>query len=128
VSEIIISGSLESVKTQALAVSKVVQIRAAEGWPAFQSDEVWIYKTEMDNRVCPICAAWGREKTFSGDKIPIFFPDYDLDARNFIVYPRVHAHDPARFFNAPCRCKMTWQNPLECLERRLHKEKMSVIL
>jgi len=126
-SEMIIRGSLEAVQQQALTVSKTVRLRAAEGWPAFQADEVWIYETMEDLRVCPVCAAFGRDRTFRGDTIPTFFPDYNLDASNYTVYPRVHARDPSRFFNAPCRCILTWQNPLECLERRLHKEKMSVV-
>lgn len=129
-SDLVLSGSLEAIREQAVAISKVVRRRASDGWPAFQPDEVWFYETEMDDRVCPVCEAFGRQHTFSGNSIPTVFPDYDLHARarGFIVYPRVHQRDPSKFFYAPCRCRLIWQNPLECLERRLHEEKLRVVV
>jgi len=119
-------GPLEVLREQAFVISEIVKNRSFEGFAVFQADEIWLYETEMDNRVCPICEAFGAQQTFKGDAIPTVFPDYDYIplAEPFVVYPRVHQHDLSKFFYAPCRCRLIWQNPLDCLEKRLHEEKL----
>jgi len=126
VSEIVLRGSLEVLREQALVISEIVKNRSFEGFAVFQADEIWLYETELDDRVCPVCEAFGTQQIFRGDAIPIVFPDYDYfpSAEPFVVYPRVHQRDLSKFFYAPCRCRLIWQNPLECLERRLHDEKL----
>lgn len=122
-SEITLFGTLEMLREQALAVSEVVKLRDSEGWPVFQADEMWLYETEMDDRVCPACEAYGVQRMFRGDSVPVVFPYYEF-VTPFVVKPHTHMPDLSLFHWVECRCLMFWQNPLECLERRLHDEKL----
>lgn len=123
--EIVFRGPLELLREQALIISDILKNRSLEGFTIFQADEVWLYETEKDNRVCPICEAFGNTQNFSGDVISTVFPYYQYFSSNpFVVYPRVHQPDLSKFFDKECRCTVTLQNPLDCLEEKLHNEKL----
>lgn len=126
--ETVLRGSLEVIQRQALAVSEIIKRRGSEGWPIFQSDEKWHYETKMDDNVCPVCEKF-EAREFRGDSIPTTFPHYYYYplAELRIAYPRTHQPDPSLFRNSLCRCRLIWENPLECLEARLHDEKIVAV-
>lgn len=124
-----ISGPLEKVRDDFSRVADVIRRRSAEGWPVLQPDEEWLYIThpEMAKRgVCPTCKAYdGRE--FRGDEILLEFPR-PIFVTSLIIRPCVHERDGIQYFYfEPCHCTLEWQSPLECLERRLHAEKLAVM-
>lgn len=123
-SELTLQGSLEVLQRQTRIISEIVKYRGSEGWPILQADERWLYETEKDDRVCQICENFGKSRIFRGDSIPIIFPDYKMLNWN-IIHPHVHITHPE--MEGECRCVMTWQNPAECLEERLHDEKIMAV-
>lgn len=122
---IVISGPLNILKTKLLAISATIKNRKYNGWPPFQSDETWLYESEQDDRVCPICQEFEAQQYYSGDAIPHNFPtEEQIDPLHY-VHPRVHEAYPA--LRGECRCRLTWQNPREVLVERLTREIEAVI-
>lgn len=125
---IVLRGTFVMLWDNALNISEVVKRRSIEGWPVLQYDEIWLYNTHPELAavgVCDTCKAYdGRE--FGGDEIPSEFPY--LFVNPLIIKPRVHERDGIEnFFYEPCHCTLEWQNPVECIENRLHSEKLEAI-
>lgn len=129
-SEIVLRGTLETLWSDSLNISEVLRRRVSEGWPVFQSDEIWLYFTHPEKsrkgKVCPTCEDYSGDE-FKGDKIPSEFPCAVFVNPRFIK-PRVHERDGLEnFFYEPCHCTLEWQNSAECVENRLHAEKLEAV-
>jgi hypothetical protein len=115
-----VTGSLRDIRLQCYIILDILRDREMIGWPPFQSDEIWMYRTAGDERVCPYCGSMDGQ-TFSGDQVFEKFPFHgylDVDEVN------THTHQPR---DDRCRCSLVWVNKLECLENRLHEEKVEAI-
>lgn len=134
-SEIVITGSLDDLQLQLVWIHQAVLHHKTGGWPLFQADEVWLYETAGDNRVCPYCIGFEEDNPWQGNEIPHFFPQYDLEGSHkggtwdidVIVRPNVHEMSEYSFLKGECRCKMRLLNGIETLERRLHKAKLEAL-
>lgn len=122
---IVVSGPLDILKIKLLAISTTVKNRKYNGWPPFQSDELWLYESEQDDRVCPICQGFENDQYFSGDAIPHNFPTEEQINPLSYVHPRVHEAHPE--LRGQCRCSLTWLNAREVLVERLTREIEEVI-
>ena len=125
---IVLRGTLEMLWDNALNISEVVKRRSAEGWPVLQYDEVWLYETHPELakiRVCDTCENYD-EREFGGDEVSSEFPY--LFVNPLLIRPRVHLRDGLEnFADEPCHCTLKWQKPAECIENRLHGEKLGAI-
>ena len=128
---ILVSGPLSSVKFQLRRIAALVRGRKNDGWSAFRDDEEWEYYTEQDDRVCPVCEAFGRDSPFSGSEVEWFFPDQyaadKSDAMRRHRYPNVH--ESANLYpdlRGVCRCNIFWRDPFMTLVNRLAEEMVMV--
>lgn len=99
---------------------RAVKVRKAIGWKPFQSDETWLYFTENDSRVCPVCKRNGARRTYNGTNIPVDFPMNERFVGIRKRLPRVHRHK--RWLKGICRCTIEWVDPIGTLETRFGKE------
>ena len=129
-SDMVLSGSLKTIQRKAHAVLAVVRQRSAVGWSIFQADEEWIYRTVGDARVCPFCRGFEDDNPWRGSEIPHFFPRlfYEGAGADLIVRPNVHENPELRFLRGQCRCTLKMIHVAETMERRLHEEKLKVII
>ena len=94
-----------------IGISNIMREREQKSWRPMQHDEDWIYLTERDVRVCPICKPL-ESTIFRGDYIAYKFIHYKfIDALH--IEPNVH-------FN--CRCVLEWSNSAEAIKDRLMEE------
>lgn len=115
-----VSGTFTDIRNKLLAISAIVKHRKYSGWPPFQSDEEWLYESEQDDRVCPICQGFEAQQYYAGDAIPHEFPTREQIEPLHYVHPRVHQyHEELR---GDCRCSLTWIEPIETLRTRLEDE------
>lgn len=123
-----LTGTLFELRQQAGAIAEVTEYRNAIGWTIFQSDERWLYVTHPElGTVCPKCSLYGGH-VFNGDQIPVKFEHKTYDPFTpFMARPRTHQPDLSQFFDEECHCDLIWQDALDCLERRLHREKEEAI-
>ncbi len=128
-SDIYLEGSLVTLREKAHAILAVVKNRSSEGFKLFQPDEEWRYTSEGDDRVCPFCRGFENDNPWRGDEILHFFPRRTLEGTgvNLIVFPNVHETPGLTFLHRKCRCSMRMVDMAGTFERRLHKEKLSVI-
>jgi len=115
-----ISGTLDDIKRQLTAISAVIQYRKYYGWAPFQSDENWLYESEQDDRVCPICQGFEAQQYYSGDAIPHEFPTREQIDPLHYVHPRVHQFYPE--LRGICRCSLIWLDAIITLAERLRVE------
>jgi len=121
----VVSGSLEIIRNQLLAISAVVKYRKYYGWLPFQFDETWLYESEQDDRVCPVCQGFEAQQYYAGNAIPHNFPtEEQIDPLHY-VHPRVHEAHPE--LRGECRCSLTWLNPMVTIVERLRNEMMGAI-
>ena len=118
-------------KYQLRRIAALVRGRKEDGWTAFREDEVWEYFTEMDERVCPVCEAFGRDSPYSGPDVEWFFPDqYSADMSDALGrhrYSNVHASvNLYPDLRGNCRCNMFWRDPFMTLVNRLALEMVMV--
>lgn len=115
--EIYVRGTLDHIRLRLVRIMEIVQNREATGWRALQHDEDWVYLTERDARVCPLCRGY-EHTVHRGDYIPNRFPHYQgIDITH--IYPNTHVGTP---FRGPCRCTLEWVDSAETIRERLHQE------
>ena len=115
-----ISGTLEEIRQKVLSISAVVQFRKVAGWAPYQPDETWLYESEQDDDVCPVCQGFEATQYFQGDALPTNFPALEqIDPLHFIR-PRVH-QDRTDLLGE-CRCTLDWIESVETLSNRLRQE------
>ncbi len=124
-----LTGTIEVIREKAQAILAVVRRRQSEGFKLFQADEEWIYTSEGDDRVCPFCRGFESDNPWRGNEIPHFFPRRFLEGTglNLVLRPNVHETPGLTFLHRDCRCTMRMVDMGGTFERRLHKEKLSVI-
>ncbi len=125
---IVLRGTLEMLRDNALNIKEAINRCVVEGWPVLQYDEIWLYETHPELAavgVCDTCYDYnGRE--FGGNQVSSEFPY--LFVNPLLIKPRVHERDGIHnFFNEPCHCTLKWLNPAECVENRLHNKKLEAI-
>ncbi len=117
---IIVSGSLDSIRRTLLAISATIKYRKHSGWLPFQPDETWLYESEQDDDVCPVCQGFEAQQHYSGDAILHNFPKEEQVDPLHLVLPRVHQAHPELL--GECRCTLTWLDPMTVLVERLNRE------
>lgn len=119
---LVVKGTMQQLITKLDHLLKVVRNREATGWPALMSDEQWVYHTEDDERVCPICAAMDGH-VFTGPAVPEMFPFYQFQmAKGTLIFPHVHKGVKG-MEKIPCRCRLELPDVADVLEKRLHEDK-----
>lgn len=118
--DLTVRGSPAEVLAKLLNIRAVVKGRKEEGWKPFQADETWIYFSEQDSRVCPVCKANGARRSYNGTIIQVEFPRNERFIGIRKRLPRVHQHKP--WLKGICRCTIEWRDPVGTLETRLGKE------
>ena len=127
-SVVVVVGSIERVRDNLQNIKDVIDYRKTAGWRMFHHTEEWLYLTFPDRgEVCPICEAHGVQGIFSGYEVRTVFPDSIYGGAG-VVYPRTHMPDLSKFADTPCHCELHIQNLAESLEKRLHEEKLEVVL
>ncbi len=128
-SVMILSGTFEELSKKAHAILDVVRRRQSAGFKLFQADEEWKYTSVGDNRVCPFCRGFEDDNPWRGNEIPHFFPRRILEGTgvDLVVRPNVHETPGLTFLKRKCRCFMRMVDMAGTFERRLHKEKLSVV-
>lgn len=129
-------GTLEWLQLRLVWIHQVIRERMTGGWPLFQDDEVWVFKTEEDDFVCPFCLHFESQNPWSGSEILHFFPEYEIiSTRSGGVYetPIIlapHIHKMLEYFDeeSECRCRITMHDSAEMLEARLHMDKLEVLI
>lgn len=124
---LIISGTLEELLSKLQSVKTVTSTRKVVGWPLFQLDETWEYRTSPFSNVCPKCTEFGSQNPFSGPVVDSAFPDKRRlgDESMGFFHPEVHITWPQ--FRGQCRCRMEFRNIGETLVNRLDGELRSVV-
>ena len=122
---IVVSGPIDIIRNKLLAISATVKNRKYNGWPPYQPDELWLYESEQDDRVCPVCQGFEAQQHYVGDAIPHNFPTREQIDPLHYVHPRVHEAHPE--LRGECRCSLTWLNPRIVLVERLTREIEEVI-
>lgn len=109
-----LKASIRAVTTYRLkmiGLDTVLKDRDQTSWRPLQHDEEWLYLTERDTRVCPICKP--HESTIiRGDYIPYKFT-YFLFIDALHIEPNVHIQ---------CRCVLEWSNSADAIAERLQEE------
>jgi len=127
VSVINVVGSIERVRDDLQSIKDVIDYRKTAGWRMFHHTEEWLYLTFPDRgKVCPVCEAH-EGMIYSGYEVRTMFP-YSIYGGDNVVYPRTHMPDLSKFADTPCHCELHIQNLAESLEKRLHEEKLEVVL
>ena len=78
---------------------------------------------------CPFCRGFEDDNPWRGNEIPHFFPRRILEGTgvDLVVRPNVHETPGLTFLKRKCRCFMRMVDMAGTFERRLHKEKLSVV-
>ena len=122
--EILVFGNILEVRKEIKTLLAITTHRKYNGWPAYQEDEEWSYHAFPDDRVCPVCKEYHYITTFSGPDISHNFPDnFPLDPSDTMKRQRaaeVHVTNPD--LRGDCRCIIRWQDPVNTLAERLHRE------
>lgn len=134
--DIELRGSLEWLQLRLNWLYQTIMHRKTGGWPLFQSDEIWIYETVGDDRVCPVCLSFEEQNPWNGAEIQHFFPKYMIvSARSGGAYippvflePNIHDMEEYQYLLGECRCKMRLLYPAQTLEARLHMEKAEALI
>lgn len=115
--EIYVKGSLNHVRLGLVRIREIARNRGATGWRALKHDEDWVYLTERDVRVCPLCRGY-EHTVHRGDYIPGRFPNYEsIDITH--IDPNTHVGTQ---FKGECRCILEWADFAETISQRLHQE------
>ena len=118
----IIGGTLENLLLVMGSVKRTTTTRKNNGWPLFQPDEEWEYRTSPFSNVCPKCTEFGSQNPFSGPIVGSAFPDKRRlgDESMGFFHPEVHITYPR--FRGQCRCRIEFGNIGETLVNRLDVE------
>ena len=122
--------TLLNLRRKLLAVKNVATRRNLSGWTAFQSDEVWGYESEKDDRVCPVCASFDYMNTMSGDYVKSEFTQKSWENKPRELHPQTHddhTHNgesliPRTGEPKRCGCRLFWLNYPHVLTKRLADE------
>ena len=116
-----VSGNIVEVQAKLLNIKWLLKERKAIGWKPLQRDETWLYFSEADSRVCPVCKLNAARRTYNGANIQVDFPMNEGGVASFKHrFPRVHRHK--QWLEGACRCTLEWVEALKTLETRLGKE------
>lgn len=115
-----VAGSLRTVRDTLSRIRAQMAMRDAIGWSQFLADEYWEYRSQRDEKVCPICEANDLDHLFIGDEISTKFPSNTYREKPKEVHPQVHIDNP--WLKGECRCSLFWMNFPEILYDRLHEE------
>jgi len=126
--DIIINGPIHALLGGLGAIKGINSIRKSSGWPLFQPDEEWEYRTNPFSNVCPKCIEFGSQNPFSGSVVGSAFPDKRRlgDESSGFFHPEVHITYPQ--FRGQCRCRVEFLNIGETLVNRLHNEMLELLL
>lgn len=109
--DLVISGNLTYILVKLLRIKLIVEESQQIGWRVLQHDEDWMFITERDLIVCPVCRKL-EHTMHRGDFIPRRFPDYTFEDSTHIK-PNIHDH---------CRCLLEWLDAPDDIADRLHVE------
>lgn len=124
--EIIVSGALSEILGKMEKIDVVVKNRKMNGWALFQDDEEWIYETQQDEKVCPVCETYGYNRDYRGSEVPLEFPEKSI-VEPTLVEPNVHDMLEFQYLSGKCRCYIWWKDHMFTLTERLGEEMLEVI-